>query len=387
MTIKITSYQKDATKLQADVHYKIAGKSVYKRWLIPIDVYASLPNYKREKACENWAQNKLVEIVSKEKEQETTDKTTLDQFYVKWLEWLGQKVKPATVDNYDRAYKNHVQPFWGKRELIELSNAGLIVKFKTYLSNKTRLKNGDMKLAISSKNNIQAALGSICEFAHALTLIPYRPKIRFETQERTDLSDKKYTIKQQQIILEAALEMGKKEYLAVLFGLDCGFRRGELLAIEWQRIHADYVEVKYNISVIKGNVNIGSTKSGKAGKVALSSRVIAALNSVRPENAAGRIFDGLMPWDVNNMTRNILKKAHKIDKKIVVSANFHKFRHNCASNLADMEFYITKIKEHLRHQSLDTTMIYVHTGSIKETKTMLDSIGLPEKKDKLKLVK
>ncbi len=404
MSIKITEYQLDNTKLQADVSYYVGKKLIRKRWLIPSQVYCSLPNAKKEKACENWAQNKLVELLQVEKKDEITNKTTLDAFYPKWLEWLGQNVKIATVDNYDRAYRNHIKPFWGKRELVALSDVELMINYKTYLFNKTRKKVGNRKkgvidtgdwvgknkkLAVSSKNNIQACLGSICELAHSMLLIPYKPKIKFESREKTDITSKKYTLKQQETILEAAKFLGNDMYAAILLGLDCGFRRGEVCALEWDRIiwSGYYIDVKYNLNVIQGNVRIGSTKGGKAVKVAMSSRLSDALRNIQPENATGRVFDGLMPWDLNSWTRKILKLAHNTDETIVISANFHKFRHNCASNLADSGFYITKIKDHLRHASLDTTMIYVDTGSIGETKGMLDQIGQPAGKNKLKLVK
>lgn len=400
MSVKITPYQLDQSKLQADVSYKIGKNVVRKRWVIPASVYASITPGKREKACENWAQNKLVELLSTEKD-EITKSTTLDKFYPKWLEYLGQNVKATTVDNYDRAYRNHIRPFWGHKELAELSNMDLMITYKTYLLNKTRKKvgrqkliedNGDFvgknkKLAVSAKNNIQACLMSIVKLAHSLTLISYLPQIKFEKREKTDIADKKYSIGQQETILKCALEMDPKIYAAFLLGLDCGFRRGEVLALTWDRIYKTYIDVKYNMNVIKGVVEIGSTKGGKAADVAISNRVALALGRIRPEVAIGRVFTDLMPWDLNKWVRKVLEKANAIDKTIVISANFHKFRHNCASNLADNNFYVVKIKNHMRHQSIDTTMIYIHTGSIEETKLVLDSIGQPIKKQKLELVK
>lgn len=400
MSIKIAEYQNDSSKLQANVSYKVGNRLVNKRWLIPIAVYSHLSPGKKEKACETWAQNKLVQVLQEENKGEITKITTLDQFNEKWLQWLGQNVKPATVDNYARAYNNHIKPFWGKKGLVELSNGSLMIDYITYLDSKTRGKVGnrgknltvdfvgkDKKLAVSSKNNIQAALGSICELAHYLAMIPYRPKIKFESREKADISDKKYTLEQQEIILKCARKIDLRMYAAVLLGLDCGLRRGEALALSWNSVGKNSINVKYNLNVIKGIAKIGSTKGGLAVEVAMSSRAIEALQDIRPENASGRIFDGLMPWGLNAWTRKILEKANKKDSTIVVSANFHKFRHNCASNLADRDYYIVKIKDHLRHKSLDTTLLYVHTGSIDETKNMLDSIGLPEKKEKLKLVK
>lgn len=404
MSIKITEYQLDDSKFQADVSYKIGKKVIRKRWLVPTSVYSTLTAGKKEKACENWAQAKLVDLLSEEKKGEITKSTTLDLFYPKWLEWLGQNVKSTTVDNYSRAYQNHIKPFWGKRELVELSDVLLMVAYKTYLLNKTRSKLGNKKkgakdsgdfvgkdkpLAVSSKNNIQACLSSICGLAHSLTLIPYLPKIKFDKREKIDIASKKYTIAQQEIILQVAKSLGGKIYAAVLLGLDCGFRRGEVCAISWDRIfwERNCINVKYNLNVIKGIVEIGSPKGGVAIDVAMSSRLLTALRDIQPENAVGRIFDGLMPWDLNKWVKQVLVKANKIDKTIVISANFHKFRHNCASNLADEEFYVVKIKNHMRHASLDTTMIYIETGSIEETKEMLDLIGQPAKKEKLKLVK
>ena len=128
---------------------------------------------------------------------------------------------------------------------------------------------------------------------------------------------------------------------AIILGIDCGLRRGEIL-----KLKAEDVNFKNNTAVLK------ETKNGETREIGLSSRAIQELKKL-PVSIDGKLFP-CKRLDTFTFYYNQLKKWSGVKKR------FHDTRHTFASRSATSGWSITEIAAQGGWKQLQVLKRYTH---------------------------
>lgn len=398
----------------ADVQFMHGNDKIRKRWRIPAKVYQHLKESLHEEVCKKWAAQKVVKLLTQASQttellgeitETITGKTVSDCFenFLETIEELG------TRDRYDTDYHNYILPNVGALPVpiaaTEKEISRLRVQLQKQLSTRSKIKKC---LSSSTVNGALNTLRAFFDWAKVEGLISEKPTVkRVKQLKATKLSkEKHYTFDQQTLILDIAYNKSPMIYAAFICGLDLGLRIGECVGLRWNHIDWERSEVAISetvkISKATKKEVIRLPKNKTPDSVHLSDRCKTALLAIKPEGATGRIFQRVRfsrrskfnpgPISVNalgNWVEMILTLANKQDPEILITRNYHKFRHSLGTNLADKEVYITKIQDHLRHKAISSTMYYLHSDSREAIKEAMEAIGKGSQKspEKLRLIK
>ena len=128
---------------------------------------------------------------------------------------------------------------------------------------------------------------------------------------------------------------------AIILGIDCGLRRGEIL-----KLKAEDVNFKNNTAVLK------DTKNGETREIGLSSRAILELKKL-PVSIDGKLFP-CKRLDTFTFYYNQLKKWSGVKKR------FHDTRHTFASRSTTSGWSITEIAAQGGWKQLQVLKRYTH---------------------------
>ena len=128
---------------------------------------------------------------------------------------------------------------------------------------------------------------------------------------------------------------------AIILGIDCGLRRGEIL-----KLKAEDINFKNNTAVLK------DTKNGETREIGLSSRAIQELKKL-PVSIDGKLFP-CKRLDTFTFYYNQLKKWSGVKKR------FHDTRHTFASRKATSGWSITEIAAQGGWKQLQVLKRYTH---------------------------
>ena len=129
--------------------------------------------------------------------------------------------------------------------------------------------------------------------------------------------------------------------VAIILGIDCGLRRGEIL-----KLKAEDINFKNNTAVLK------DTKNGETREIGLSSRAIQELKKL-PVSIDGKLFP-CKRLDTFTFYYNQLKKWSGVKKR------FHDTRHTFASRSATSGWSITEIAAQGGWKQLQVLKRYTH---------------------------
>lgn len=139
------------------------------------------------------------------------------------------------------------------------------------------------------------------------------------------------------------------EYLRdiIFTDLKTGMRKGELLPAKWAQV--DFKQ---------GYIEVLASKSGKARKIPISSKLDKLLRSLYAKSTSEYIFvnpkTNLPYVDIKKAFNRLLKKAN------ITNFRFHDLRHTVATRMVENGVPLPVVKEILGHAKIETTMRYVH---------------------------
>jgi len=143
----------------------------------------------------------------------------------------------------------------------------------------------------------------------------------------------------------------KKLRQIIIFALNTGMRRGEILNLKWEDI--DFEE---------RTILIKKSKSGKPRKVPINSRLFEELIKWKEENKNSHfLFTSSRTGKPFKTIRKSWESACK--KAKIQKLRFHDLRRTFGSRLALAGVDLNRIKELLGHASIKTTEIYLHADS------------------------
>jgi integrase len=129
--------------------------------------------------------------------------------------------------------------------------------------------------------------------------------------------------------------------VAIILGIDCGLRRGEIL-----KLKAEDINYRNNTAILK------DTKNGETREIGLSSRAIQELKKL-PVSIDGKLFP-CKRLDTFTFYYNQLKKCSGVKKR------FHDTRHTFASRSTTSGWSITEIAAQGGWKQLQVLKRYTH---------------------------
>jgi len=203
-----------------------------------------------------------------------------------------------------------------------------------------------------------ACLRSFFEWCRRVEIVKGNPVEFIKSLKQPKTLPKYLTEAQQQALLEASKNtnhpnkngpyMKDRDYLLVVFLLDCGLRIGEACAIR-----------REDINLEDGTLRVLG-KGQKERIVILSDRLIKAVKE-HFNNGSDLLF--FNQWRKQLDTRHAFRIVQVIGERAgIENLHPHLCRHTYATNLRRKGADLLLIKEALGHASVSTTEIYAHLG-------------------------
>lgn len=311
-----------------------------------------------------------------------TGKMTFEQFIPKWLKgYARQNMGGYTIKNTMSNIKAHLLPEFGLVRLDQIKTIHLVTFF-------AELKRKDGKeMATNTKLNIYKAAKSVFDAAHAWELIASNPMDGVQRpsqskKEKKAIRSKKknYSIEETYLVLEAMYKLPTRWRLYFTGSILGGFRRGELLAIEWSDLDFDngliWIDKQITFdedgTVIEGEVKTDESEDWVAMPRWYMEELKAYELEWKKEKLRCRNWEGEdkqyifhsgqgKPYYPSTATTTWSKF---LERNGLPHISLHGLRHTAGNILRDMGADMKTIQERLRHTKLATTAdIYTHRNS------------------------
>ena len=170
-------------------------------------------------------------------------------------------------------------------------------------------------------------------------------------------------------LIEACRD-SKTEYLAdfVVFGLNTGMRKQEILGLEWSRVDLANRLIYLRPEDTKGKRSVGIPTNAAVRSI-LSARLEQRMRS---DNPSPWVFHkaGSRVGDVTNGFRLACKRAG------IEDFHPHDLRHTCAAWLVSAGVPLSEVRDLLGHSSVTVTERYAHLcpERVREAVTVLDNV-------------
>jgi integrase len=268
--------------------------------------------------------------------------TTFQALTQEWGDQAFPEMKPSTALNMRGHLANHLLPFFGKRQVREITTRDI----DAFLS----------KLTVSrkTKKNIFSTLKLILKQGRAWGNV--RENI-WESAKKIGKSDtevRAYTDAEVETILSKST--GAKR-LFYWLAVETGMRAGELCGLRVCDVDPFRKLVRVRQAVWHGRVQTPKTKNA-VRDIPIPVEIVDALRAHIGSRKEGFVFTTKngMPWNAD-----LLLKRHLRKKLKVVDGNLHMFRHTFATRQLHAGVPVSVVSKLLGHGSISTTLnIYAH---------------------------
>lgn len=262
-----------------------------------------------------------------------------------------------------------------KKQPISRQNAAIIEK---NLGRKDlfSLTGAEKPLSPGTIRDYHAIIYTVLEQAYKEMIIKYNPAKRVTLPKKKRVRESKALQPEQLKAVLAALEGESLPFRALItFFISTGCRRGEALALTWDKVDFVRREVLINQSMIylpETGIQSGPTKTDNSRRVALPDEAIDLLRKLWAEQAKDRLRLGDL-WEDNNLLfprwngkpmnpGNVnLELTAFCDRHGLPHINPHLFRHSAASVLLSNGVDVLTVAGMLGHSDVSTTLdTYAH---------------------------
>jgi integrase len=343
------------------------------------ELFAIFPNCTAEHKFGNAACLKLAELIASVGKGSYVDRSplTVAQHVTARIEqWesLG-KITPKTAERYRELLANQIVPHLGAKVVQKLKSADIERWHATLLTNGRK----DGKGGISART---------VRHAHRLLSKALKEGVRHEivvrnvaaAEQPPKVEDEEVTVlNNEQVKLVVNRLRGRAMYAKAILTLFTGLRRGELLALRWNRVDLDstdkHIKISETLEETKtGGVRFKTPKTKNSVRdVSMPDIVVEALREHRRQQLEMRLALGLgrLPDDAlvfpkldgsPQSPRAFSKEWSDVAASIALpEITFHALRHTHASHLIDAGIDVVKISRRLGHASPTITLkVYAH---------------------------
>ena len=219
------------------------------------------------------------------------------------------------------------------------------------------------KLSDNTKRDIAKTLQRALNKAVETRLIPFNPMIGVILPKKQVKETETFTNEETKKILTYLKndKQQKRNYAIFSVAFATGMRIGEILALQPNDIHDDYISVTKTTKKA-GNYDVitGDTKGKNTRNITVPAEIISILRSLTP-NKNNFLFYGerdkqlMCEGDIQYPWKCILRDCGVTHKKI------HAIRHTHATHLLENGISITQVSNRLGHSKVSTTLnVYSH---------------------------
>ena len=298
-------------------------------------------------------------------------KTTLAQFFDRWLKHIKPNVAPRTYERYEQIATKNIAPLIGGKILSKLQPIDISEAYGKALE--TGRRDGKGGLSPRTVHHMHRVLYSALGQAERWKLIARNPAALLEKKDRPKIERKSVTTidaPTTATVFDAARE--RRLFIPLVLATLCGLRRGEITALCWRSLDLDNGQLAVVASTEQtdaGAIREKEAKSGQSRTVALPSLAIEELRRWRLQQAEELLQLGVRAddtWHVVTQADGAPLQPRSLTH--VVSAflkewnvTLHGLRHSHASHMLASNVHPKIVQERLGHSSIAITLdIYSH---------------------------
>lgn len=279
----------------------------------------------------------------------TPSGTTFGEWAEKWaMIYKKPYVTPQTYEMYRLALDKHILPYFGAARLSDIRP----IDVQTFFS-------AQRKYSISFQHKLLITLKAIFNTAIENDLIYKNPANKIKLTSDAVKAEKKALTDDQIKQIETA---ATNQFDAVIFLLETGLRRGELLGLMWKDIDFENrtLTVSRSYSIVHGKGTICPPKHNSRRTIPLMPAAIEVL--LRQVHHSLYVFPSPRAHkleDPNHFNRRLKNWMQQFPEELRCSP--HELRHSFASRLQRKGVDIYTISSLLGHRDIEVTAsVYVH---------------------------
>ena len=172
--------------------------------------------------------------------------------------------------------------------------------------------------------------------------IPHNPISGVRRPKENRARDRRLSHRETLLLLDSC-RLSSNPWLSplVIFAIETGMRRGELLGLRWE-----------NINLQKRTCHLSMTKNGSSRNIPLSSHALETLNDL-PRNLSGVVFP-VSPIALRGLWRRACKRV------CIEDFRFHDLRHEATSRLFEKGLNVMEVASITGHKDLRMLQRYTH---------------------------
>jgi integrase len=207
------------------------------------------------------------------------NKTTLAQFFDRWLMDVKPRVSPKTFERYEQVCRKNLTPLLGTILLRKLRPAQIAAAYSKALDSGRR--DGTGGLSSRTVHHMHVILKGALAQAVKWELLVRNPAVAVTPPKVSRAPMRTYDLTQTAELIEVV--RGKRIHIPTLLAVLCGLRRGEIAALRWRDVDLanGQLAVLQSAEQTKAGVRYKEPKSGRARTVALSATMVAELGAHR----------------------------------------------------------------------------------------------------------
>lgn len=295
---------------------------------------------------------------------------TFKELAEEWLHYKKNLVKESTYCNYAIQLKNHIIPLFGNMNCSMITSDILNQKMSQWFEN-NRLQ-GNMPLSDKTARDITLIFKLCLNYGMQKNYIPNQKiNLVIPVCKNRTVAAQTYTIREQQIIVNAILSNLTNKSNGILISLYTGIRIGELCALRWSDI--DLENRTIIISKTLQRLYFKEEIEEKHTKISITSP--KTCNSIREVPISSKLTQTLIKLHANNPNTYVLTNTEKyieprtyrnfysqfMDSLDIRKLNFHCLRHTFATRCIECGADYKTVSEILGHANVNITMnLYVH---------------------------
>lgn len=346
-------------------------------WAIVIDNPDPVTGKRRRRwisfrGTKRQAQVECARVISEMQRGELLEpnKTTISQYFERWLDHARSQVSPRTHERYGEIVRKNILPAIGATMLSKLRPTEIAGLYSSALASGRR--DGKGGLAPTTVVYIHRIIKQAMAQAVKWGLLHRNPADAVDPPKVERKALTTYDLAQTAELI--ALMRGSRLHIPVLLAVLCGLRRGEIVALRWRHVNlaTGTLSVVESAEQTAAGVRYKPPKSGKGRTVALSALMVAELEQHRLVQAeeflrlgvrpSGDTFvytqqDGapLQPRSLSQMW------AEAISATPLPRIRFHDLRHAHATHMLANGVHPKVASERLGHSRIGITLdLYSH---------------------------
>jgi integrase len=297
-------------------------------------------------------------------------KTTLLQFFDRWLNHVRPQVSPRTHERYTEIARKNLAPLLGAVVLSKLHPAQISAAYAQALT--TGRRDGTGGLSPRTVHHCHRILKQVLGQAVRWQMLARNPCDAVDPPKVERCTMRTYDMAQTAEVLEAM--RGTRMYVPTMLAVLLGLRRGEVAALRWRSVDLDKGQLAVIASAeqTKAGVRYKEPKTGRTRTVALPMIVVEELRAHRLEQAQELLRLGIRlsdesfvvaqadgsPLQPNSLTH---EWTRLLGASALPRVRFHDLRHAHATHLLASGVHPKVASERLGHSKVGITLdLYSH---------------------------